>query len=396
MGQSLVKIISFFYTLFLARSLGVEDFGLLIVALSFFALISSISDFGISRYLIREIAISKSHTKLILNVIVLRILTTVLIFLSLTSVFYLFDAGGARSVLIMFAVIAVIPQSLALSFDSIFVGLQKFSISSIAFIISGFSTATLGILLVLLGFGAFGAITALIFGQLIQVVFLGVYLIKQKIAVTSEVKMQALKRIISNSAPYGVLMVIGMISFKIDSIILSYFRGNLETGLYGASYKILEASLFIPTVVSTVLFPFSAGSFDGGREKIRKVYPKLFFIMGFLGIITVLFYIFVVPELITNFLKDYKNSIDAIKILALSIPLMFIHIPAGQIILSTKKYLRHSLLIYLSILAINVVLAFIIIPKYGFIGASWITVIGEAITLAAFVSFLKFKFFKES
>ena len=53
-AQILSRIIGFFYTIFLARNLGVSDYGLFSVGLAYFSIISSFSDFGFNRYLIKE------------------------------------------------------------------------------------------------------------------------------------------------------------------------------------------------------------------------------------------------------------------------------------------------------------------------------------------------------
>ena len=65
-----------------------------------------------------------------------------------------------------------------------------------------------------------------------------------------------------------------------------------------------------------------------------------------------------------------SESIDVVKILAWTIPFMFLHIPGATILMSTNKFLKT--IIYLSILTLgfNVFLNFLLIPQYGFIGAS--------------------------
>ena len=60
-AQILTRVIGFFYTIFLANSLGVLDFGLYSVGLAYFSIISSLADFGFNRFLIREIATEKSQ-----------------------------------------------------------------------------------------------------------------------------------------------------------------------------------------------------------------------------------------------------------------------------------------------------------------------------------------------
>ena len=80
-AQSITRVIGFFYVIFLARNLGVSDFGLFSVALAYFSIISGFADFGFNRFLTREIAKDKLKAPEILW-------TVTLLRLSLTSVLF--------------------------------------------------------------------------------------------------------------------------------------------------------------------------------------------------------------------------------------------------------------------------------------------------------------------
>lgn len=397
LAQSLTRIISFFYIIYLARILGVEDFGLFNVALAYFSIISSIADFGFNRFLIREMASDKSKAaEIVWNVCMLRLTLASLLFAVFAVILYSLDPDKMRVTLVLLASLAILPQAVALTLDGIFVGIQKLQFSAISLLLASLSTTLAGLYLVGRGFGAIGAVNALIFGQTVYVLALLFFLKRHHILSLSHVRLSTLKKVIIGSLPYGILSVLGLLYFRIDAILLSYLRGSFETGLYGAAYKFLEAVIFIPTAFSYALFPVMAKLHEDNPLQIKKLYFKSLKVMGILGLLVLSGYLLIIPTLIKIFLPSYILSIPALVILSLAIPFMFIHTPSVQVLLSTDKYLKPVVLLSFLTLSFNIVLNLIFIPLYGFIGASMITVASEISSFVVFFLLVKNKILDQS
>ncbi len=390
LAQSITRVIGFFYTIFLAKTLGVAEFGLYVFALAYFSLISSISDFGFNRYLIRELAKNKHKlSELVCNIGMLRLTLSATVFAIFALGLYFLDADKLRVSLTLLAVLAILPQSFALTVDGIFVVLKKLKFSSVSLLISSIVTAFLGLLLVSLGLGAFGAVNAMIFGQLAYLISLSIFLFLKGGFRLSSIRFEVIRRIILGSLPYGLLGILGLLYFRIDTILLAYLRGNFETGLYGVAYRFLEAVVFIPTALGTALFPVMTRLHEFDRGKIKNLYIKSMKIMGFIALLIVFGYITILPYVIKEFLPNYLPSIDAIRILALAIPFMFLHVPASSVILSTDKYLGKIILLSLIPLSFNISMNLIFIPQYGFIAASWITVASDILSFLLIFTFIQ-------
>ncbi|MBI2596995.1 flippase [Candidatus Daviesbacteria bacterium] len=388
-AQVLTKVIGFFYTIFLARNLGVSDFGLFTVALTYFSLVSATTDFGFNRFLIREIARDQfKPAQLIFGISLLRLMLTAVLFAVLSIFLYLFDPDKIRVSLTLLGVLAVFPLALGQVLDAIFIGFKKMQYSAIALVVLNASTAFLGIILINLKFGTIGAVAALILGQLVYLIFLLLSLHIQKIQLFSVVKTAVLKEIIRGSLPYGILGILGLIYFRVDILLLSYLRGNFDTGIYGIAYKFFEAVVFIPSALSTVLFPHFAKLHTDNLDQVVKLYFKSLKILFALSIVIVLAYILILPLVIQTFLPNYLPAISAIKILSIAIPFMFCHFPAASVLLSTDKYLKATFWLSLLMLSLNIALNLIFIPKSGLVAASWITVFSEALSFLIFFKFL--------
>lgn len=388
--------IGFFYTIFLARSLGVEDFGLYTVGFAYFSIISSVADFGINRYLIREMARQESKvTEFLSNIVALRLTFTSLLFAIFATFLYFFDADKLRVSIILLASLAIVPQAVALTFDGIFVALRKLQFSGLGLLASSLSTALAGFFLVQQGFGPIGAANALILGQLAYVLVLATLLFLTNNMALSHIKLSVIKEIIKGSLPYGLLGIIALLYFRIDTILLVYLRGSFETGIYGIGFRFLEAVTFIPGAFFAGIFPVFAKSAETNLHSLKKLYFKSLFLMAAVGVVVLLFYVLFLPFLIRLFLPQYGPSVGVIMILSLAVPFMFAHVPAVSLLFSSAKYLKKVLLLSVLIVLLNIILNLIFIPKYGFWGASVVTVFSEIVSFLTFFILILINFRKE-
>lgn len=390
LAQGFVKVISFIYTLYLAKILGVSEFGLFIVALSYFSLVSSISDLGISRFLIRETAREKVNlASLISNILLLRLIITTIFTLVFILVMINFDLDIMRANLSLIAVLAIIPQAIGLTFDNIFIAFQKLSVSAIALIITTVSTIILGVFLISLGFGAMGAVMSLLLGQIFYSLFLLFFAAKKGIKFNIKLEKKVLKQVLKGSLPYGLLATLGVLYFRIDVILLSYLKGSYDAGIYGAAYKFLEALVFIPSTISLALFPILVKLHEVNQNEIKKVILNILIVMGGLGFFATIGFIFILPFVLGILLPDYSGSITTIKILSLALPFMFIHVPLSQILLSSDKYLKPLIIISFLPVTLNIILNWSFIPQYGYLAAAWVTVISDIFSLVMLLIILQ-------
>lgn len=385
------RVISFLYIIFLARVLGVANFGLYTVALAYFSIISSVADLGFNRFLVREISIDKSKAReLLSNILLLRLTLTAVLFAIFSLILYSIDRDSVRVSLTLLAALALIPQSIALTFDAIFTAFRKLQFSGIGLFLSSLFTALGGFYLVNRGYGPAGAVVGLIIGQLIYAVFLFIVLRDAKISF-SLVKVSIFKKALKGSLPYGLLGVLGLLYFRIDAIILSYLKGSVETGLYGAGYKFLEAVVFIPAAFSAALFPALAKLHEDNKSEMKKIYFKSIRLMFIAGILIAAVYILILPVLIKMFLPGYMPAIDVIKILSFSIPFMFIATPGVQVLFSSEKYLKTVIGFSLFTVSFNIILNLVFIPQFSFIAAAWVTVASEVLSFFVFFIFIRRK-----
>jgi O-antigen/teichoic acid export membrane protein len=174
--------------------------------------------------------------------------------------------------------------------------------------------------------------------------------------------------------PFAATFVITTIYFKIDVPILALLKGHYETGLYVAAYKPFEALLFIPVSMLNVVFPVLA--VYHGHAEGRLVWAVNRFYKGLLALgcpIAVGTFMLAGP---LQFVYVYPQSRDALRILAVGIPLLFVANAFVGALNAIDRQLTFTWAAVVS-MVVNIGLNLALIPRFGYLGASWATVLTE-------------------
>ena len=176
------------------------------------------------------------------------------------------------------------------------------------------------------------------------------------------------------SLPFAATFAITTIYFKIDVPILSILKGHTETGYYVAAYKPFEALLFIPVSMLNVVFPVLAIYHRGSEGRLVWAVNRFYKALLALGApIAVGTYMLAEPF---QFIYSYPQSANALRILSLGIVLMFVSNAFIGALNAIDRQLTFTWAALVSMF-VNVGLNLAIIPLWGYLGASWATVLTE-------------------
>lgn len=380
-AQFTAKIASFFYAFYLARQLGVVEFGNYSVALSYFAVLSSIVDLGVSRYLIREVSKKAVlFSALFVNALVLRLFFSVSLVAGFGVILYLTDSDQIRVLLSVIAAFTIIPQSVGLTFDAGLIVKNKFKYSALGILLLNISTIGIGVLMISQGASAINALIAVVLGHILYMsgvlvmLFLSTNDLKN---LKQHFSVKTISEIVKGSLLYGIMSMLGLIYFKVDTLLLSYLKGPYEAGIYSAAYRFLEGIVFIPSAFEMAFFPVLSRMHQESKS-LFVLYLKSVGLLLLLSLPFVVSFWFLVPLLINGYLQEsYSPSIGVIQILALAVPFIFALAAQGALLLSSEKYLRILLGVSLFNLVFNILGNVIFIPQYGYNAAAWMTVFSQ-------------------
>lgn len=194
---------------------------------------------------------------------------------------------------------------------------------------------------------------------------------------------KTVKEIIKMSLPLGVIFVVNNIYFKIDTLLLFYFKGATDVGIYSVSYRVLETTLFAGSYLTSSLKPLLSTSINNDKEKAQKAIGIGATYLAWLGLaITIACVTF--PKEIILFLSNYQflAGYKALTILGITSCLIYVSGLFGEILIA-KDWRKAMIILSGSILIVNVTLNLYLIPRYSYTGAALATMISEVILLTA-------------
>ncbi len=396
LAQIITYILGFFYTIYLARYLGVENFGIISFSLALASIFSIIADFGLTTLSVREIARDKSIAKRFINNIfsirvILSIITLVLVSV---TIFFLQYSKNLSVIIYLIMLFTLFSGSFAGTFYSLFQAYEKMEYQSIGQILNS--------LLLLVGIlvGIYLKFSLLELAIIYFVV--GLILFAYSLLICAwkffvpklKFEFEFWKEILKEAFPLSLYNISSFLSFNIDSIILAFIVGTTAVGVYTASYRFLNILVVLPSVYVMSVFPVLSDFYISSKNSLKITYETslkyLLLIAIPIAIITTL-----TSKDIINII--YGNSFDAsiicLQILIWSVPLLFITYVFRVLLISINK---QYLLLKITIVAmlINIILNFIFIPKYSFVAASIITVLTEFIIFILGYHFISKFFFK--
>ncbi|MFH2136262.1 MAG: flippase [Patescibacteria group bacterium] len=188
------------------------------------------------------------------------------------------------------------------------------------------------------------------------------------------------------SWPIGLSIIFNLIYLKADVIILSLFQSQATVGLYGASYRVLDVLTTLPMMFAGLVLPVLTASWaEKNLERFSRLLKKSFdFLM--MVIVPIIFGTMLLGEQIMSAVAgdDFALSGTILKILILAAGAIFVGTLFGHVIVAIKKQ-KQMIWAYAIVAIISLVAYIILIPRYSFWAAAWITVSSEgAIALISF------------
>jgi O-antigen/teichoic acid export membrane protein len=252
-------------------------------------------------------------------------------------------------------------------------------------VVNGILRCTAALLILFLGYGliALGIIFA-ISGFLTLVSSL--LLCRQKIVrIKWSINFSFIKKSIKIALPLGILYLFSYIFVRIDTIMLSFMKGDAVVGWYNAAYNLILGFSPLPHLFMMTLLPLMSYSYISSRGSLQKTYEKAFKYLLFLGLpLSVGIFMLSNSFILFFYGEQYINSIDALKILSWDILLKFLYICAGTVLISTDKQNKMAILVVFSAF-LNVILNLLLIPAYSYIGSGIATLITELFLLISYL-----------
>ncbi len=365
----------------ITRYLGQEQFGWLTTVATFLQFFAVLADFGLTLIGAQMIAEPNAdEDRLVSNLFSFRLFLSAFFFGSAMVAIFFFP----YPLIIKLGVLTLTGAFFAMTLQNIFMGVfQKHLRLSIAawgdaggrfIILIGYFLCVyfnLGLLPILaISVAANGA----------QFLFLFVSA-KKIVKIKWLVEWEIYKKIFTKSWPIAISMVFNLIYLRADTIILSLVRPQAEVGLYGAAYRVIDVAASVPVMFMGIILPHLTAAWHADRVKFNHYFRRAFDFMSIIGLPFVLGGIYLAkPAMAFLAGAEFAASGTYLQILLIALLAIFFGALSGHAIVALNKQ-RLMIWGYIITAALTLAGYFIFIPRYGAIGAGWMTVFSEILIL---------------
>jgi len=377
-SQIIGRIVGFFYFVYLARVLTLEEFGALTWVLGFVYNFYPLADFGLERIVLKHIPRNPERQKHYLER-----LFPLRLFLALASIVISLVLAAAigvnlkRLLLVFIFSLAIIPYNLVYLLAAFENAREKMATYAKITVANSVLSALLGLVFIRLGFGLIWILLGYPFSNLILLVWLFLAGRKLNLRIGWKVDPVFWKKILSESWVFASILVLAVFYLRISLVLVGRLLGDYWAGIYGSASKFVEAGILIPQGLALALFPVSSKLMINDKEKLKRIYKKT---LAFLFLISL-------PIALTMFLlgdqlmvliygKDYLPAGSVFSLLGILMIFFFVNSLPGNIIQNSEK-VKRFLPFSLGNFLIALFSGLILIPRLGVIGGVWAMIIGE-------------------
>jgi len=381
-AKVVARLIALVTVIYIINSLEPRRYGAFTVLVNCTAIVSVVLDLGFNVLFVREGARHRDDIERYLrNVMSVRLVMSVLSLVLLVGVLMVV---GLSDLIVPGFFLMVLTSYSTLLRNGLY-AVQQLGYEAIAVILE----SVVLLALVLYGRQTHQGVTYFVWAYAAQYAFSCVYfsvvLAAKRIAVIGwRFEPDLVREWFWKGLPFALTFVLTILYFRIDQPLVFALKSQTEAGWYGAAYKPIEALLFIPMTFLSVVFPVLSVYHRERQTEVLDAlnrFYKALLLMGWPMSVG----IFVLAYPLIAVMRLYAPSAPALQILALALGFAFVNNAFIGALNASDRQLSFTWAAGWS-LAANVVLNLALIPTFGYLGASWATVLTEiALGIAGWV-----------
>jgi O-antigen/teichoic acid export membrane protein len=367
-------------SVWLARYLGSENFGLFSYAIALVAIGGAIATLGLDSVVVKELLMKPEDRDLILGTAVtLQFIGGMLTYLVIIGLIQYLKTDNH----ILILIIAILgPLNLFKASEVVKYWyesqlLSKVTIRAENAVFILFASIKGGLIFFEFDLVSI-AIAVLLESVVVAVVLIVIYRYQGGVLSPSRFSKTRALKLLNDSWPLMVSSIAVMVYLRIDVVMLESYLGASTVGNYSVATRISEVWYFIPGVITASVFP----SIVAAKKDSHALYS-----LHFVKLLSLLFWVSLGIAAITSlssewivstvFGQRYLPAASILSIIAWSTVFVFVGVASGRWFLVENL---QRLLLYRTVIGaiINVALNVILIPRYGAIGAALATLASQA------------------
>ena len=388
-GRIFQIVLTFITTMLVTRYLGPTQYGQITLTFSYVALFVPLATLGLNDILVKELLNNKEDNEEIIGTtIVLRLLS------SLLSVIIIYLVVKVMSDNPVLPLVALLQAFLLIfrAFECITFFYQSRLLSKkvgIINIVAYSLTAIFRIICLIIKKDIYWFAFAVTLDYVVIAILLVFVFLKDGNKIRFSKKYISL--LLEKSRPYIFSGIMTVIAGKIDTIMIGKFIDETSVGYYGAATTLCNAWPFVLIAIIDSASPIIIDSYDNDREMYTKRLKQLYASIFYIGVLVALIFTVFSKQIITIvYGTSYLEAHKALKIVCWNTIFSYFGVARFIWMQSENKYKYERVITFFGAL-FNVILNYILINKYGIIGASITFVLTQF-----FMNFLILFFIKDT
>jgi O-antigen/teichoic acid export membrane protein len=376
-AEEIVRLVlSFAVMMFVARHLGPEQFGALSYLFSVVGLMAPLTVYGLEQIAMRRLVTHPENRDHILGTALVIRASGACVGV-VVAIGFVVLAGGPEGVTVELTLIAalLLPCLPSEAFNGYFKATERMAWVAVPRIVVRFANAAAAIWLILVGAGVLG-FTALrsVEAFLLALTAVISYRLVTKAFFSLRVDPALIRSMLREGTPLFLSALASVIYMRTDQIMLGQLASAETLGHYSVAVRLSECVFFVPMVAHAAFYAglvrTNAANPGGLRAELQHYYDIISLSMIGLAVVVAAAATVVLTPLLG---ADYAPAIPMIWILAASLPFAGLGV-ARSAMLTIRGWLWTAPLTTMLGATINIGLNFLLIPRWGGIGAACATV----------------------
>jgi O-antigen/teichoic acid export membrane protein len=372
MGEAALTLVSGgVLFIIISRASGPQVLGTYALALAWLALFQGVSSFGIPEFILRE---AGAHGLDAAGQVVHAMLLGLgsgfaAICLMLIAVRFLGYSAYVVQVITVTS-LALIPAFLNTSCRSVFVAQRQMHLPFMAALLEAAIMIPASLYLLFSGYGAVALMVAFVVAKIASASFSGVQLFRRVLPLRPDLYPHMLFQTAGTVLTFGIGNMLGMLSLRINVIMVSLWADITTVGHYAAATKIMEIGLIISQVFAPLLLSRMAHNFSAKGNRDPNCFGAWYEVL-FAVVVPLCVGVWVFAELIleTLFGTAFGDALWILRILMIYVVTETADIVMSVILKAAHRQRQDSFCLAFNPLT-NIVLNLALLPVLGPIGAA--------------------------
>jgi O-antigen/teichoic acid export membrane protein len=376
------RLIDAAFALVYLRLLGRSEVGAYTFLVVFTTYLDTLIDFGLNALVAREVSRGSVDPRTAFRAVNLLRLGLWLVGLPLVALMYGLFPNAARlspedAVAGAIFYVALLPTVLAKTATGLLWAAERLDLTAAVSVVATVLRTALGAIVLFTGFGLIGlAATSLVINV---VTALTLWRLTPRDSEKTQGG-QAPIRWLRESWPLFVNQLLQGLFFKVDALLLPGLAGLAAAGVYGAAYKVSEGAGIVSSSFTLALFPRLSRASD--TSEAYRLGLRLLLQVGMPLAAGVALLAEPIVAVVGG--REYlPDSAIALAILICYLPLSYANGLTQYVLIAAGRQ-RLLTAAFVAALVFNVVANVLLIPRFSYVGAAWVTVASELVLLVPF------------